>query len=179
MTTALASLPSSLTAGDSVDVRLSLSQYPASQGWALRVDIAGPGAVTPWQSEADGDAHLFALASTATTAYVAGEYAYQLCAVNADRRVTLERGALRVLPNLAAITGTYDGRSKARQVLDAIDARLLGRATQDQMSLSVAGRTIQRTSLPDLLALRDAMKKQVAKEEGRLKSKNIYVKYGR
>lgn len=176
--TALIRIPAAITAGDSVDLRLLATAHPADQGWALRVDIAGPAEVEPWTSTADGGAHVFAVAAAETEDYTPGLYSYQLSAHKDTRRVTLERGQLTVHPNLAAVAGSFDGRSPTRQILDAIEARLLNRATQDQMSLSVAGRSINRISLPDLLTLREAMRKQLAKEEGRLKSRQVFVKYG-
>jgi hypothetical protein len=59
----------------------------------------------------------------------------------------------------------YDPRSHARKVLDAIEAVLEGRASVDQVSITINGRTLSRTPLADLLKLRGTYRDEVANEE--------------
>jgi hypothetical protein len=76
-------------------------------------------------------------------------------------------------------------RSHAKIVLDSIEAVLENRATMDQSSMSIAGRSLSRTPLPDLMELRDRYKAEYLKEIklARIRNKQgsgntIKVKFG-
>jgi hypothetical protein len=65
------------------------------------------------------------VAPTASDDWTAGDYTLLGWVTKATDRVTLDPGRITVLPNLAAVTAAgYDSRSQAKQMLDAIDARL-------------------------------------------------------
>ena len=73
-------------------------------------------------------------------------------------------GKIEVLEDLSAISGVHDGRTHAKKVLDAIMAVLENRATKDQESYSIAGRTLSRTPLADLQTLRDRYRGEYTQE---------------
>ena len=56
--------------------------------------------------------------------------------------------------------------------MDNIEAVLENRATQDQMSYSIAGRSLSRMSVPDLLTFRDRYKTEYNEEIKRARIKN-------
>lgn len=62
----------------------------------------------------------------------------------------------------------FDVTTHATKVLAAIEAVIEGRATVDQQSYTIEGRTLQRTPMQDLLLLRDRYKREVAQEQGEL-----------
>jgi tRNA pseudouridine-54 N-methylase len=66
--------------------------------------------------------------------------------------------------NLFTSSG-FDSRSTTKQILDAIDATILGSATAGQLSMSVAGRSIQRMSLDELINAKSKFESLVAAEK--------------
>ncbi|MDC6408575.1 hypothetical protein LOK82_08010 [Xylella fastidiosa subsp. multiplex] len=68
--------------------------------------------------------------------------------------IELKRGKLRVEPDFASLPQGYDGRSDNQRALDAINAVLQKRATQDQQRYRINNRELWRTPIAELLKLR-------------------------
>ena len=156
--------PNELVAGDTLRFTRSLADYPAGQGWSLDYNLRGP-AVINWTSAADGDSHKIEVTAATTAAYTAGLYEIAGFAKKGTERFRIYHGTLEIRPNLAAVAGTYEARSHAQRVLDAIEAVIEKRASKDQESYAIAGRQLSRTPLADLLVLRDRYRGEVAREE--------------
>lgn len=144
--------PLEIYAGDSVTWRKSHGDYPASDGWALRYDLSGPAeSVLQVTSSGDGNAHLIEISAAITAEWAAGYYAWACRAVKGDERKTLATGTLQVKADPA---GGADSKPHCKKVLDAIEAVLEGRATHDQRRYEVAGKSVERMDLDELLKLR-------------------------
>lgn len=63
-------------------------------------------------------------------------------------------------------------RSHAKVVLDSIEAVIEGRANMDQSSMSIAGRSLSRMSIDELLTFRDRYKTEWLKEVKEARIKN-------
>ena len=129
----------------------------ASEGWALKWTSVGKLGVMTISAIADDinpDDFKFVIPAATSAAYVAGDYQWQIVATKTTTRYTIAEGIVSLLDNISARTALYDNRSHAKKVLDAIEAVIEGRATQDQMAYQIAGRSLSRTSIPDLLLLR-------------------------
>lgn len=187
------SIPATLTAGDSLSLYIPSQGYPAADGWSitlLLVPAVSTGTrYTASTSAADPDdasAHLLSVATTATALWVAGEYSWVLQASKAAERVTIATGRTTVRPDPAAVsTAAMDLRSTARQALDAVNAYLANPANLASASYSIAGRSLNRHSMADLLALRSRLQVEVSREEaadrasaGLPDKRRIYVRFG-
>jgi hypothetical protein len=161
---ALIPVPPRLTAGDSVSLLATLPSHLPSAGWAaslllvssdVRLSLAGTPADAGFQ---------FVAAPEVTAAWAAGRYTWSLLASNVGllERVTLASGQIIIDPDPAA--GTYDPRSHARRVLDAIEA-YLERADLKAARTRIADRELQRIPIPELLTLRDRYRADVRAEE--------------
>lgn len=64
-------------------------------------------------------------------------------------------------------------QTHAERVLNAIEATIERRASTDQMSYTIDGRSLSRTPIADLLALRDRYKAEVAREKQAARLKNV------
>ena len=122
-------IPSILTQADSWEwhddaITINGKQYK-SQSYALAYVLRGPAALD-LGAVADGDGWTTTATATQTAALPADTYAYQAVLSAGDSRLTIERGTLKVLPNLAAITEDYDPRSPARIALEQAEAALAG-----------------------------------------------------
>lgn len=144
--------PTAIFAGDSVSWKKALAEYSATDGWALRYDLSGPAAeAIQINSSADGSDHLIEIAAAVTAEWTAGFYAWACRAVKGDERKTLATGTLQVKADPAA---GADSKPHCKKVLDAIEAVLEGRATHDQRRYEVAGKSVERMDLDELLKIR-------------------------
>ena len=139
----------------------------ASEGWTLKYVAVGQlGAITITASADTEDADDFCFTATAATtaAYVVGDYKWQIVATKTTTRYTIDSGVVSVTDNIAGRSALYDNRSHAKKVLDAIEAVIEGRASQDQMGYTIAGRSLSRTPLQDLMRLRAMYKAEYDSE---------------
>ncbi len=132
----MTSEPSKIVAGDSLEWRETLPDYPASAGWSLRYVIYNANASYPIQAVADGDGHVVSVAATDTASWSPGRYEIAGYVSHPDgRKKTIVTHGLIIEPDPAAITAGLDGRSFARRMLDAIEAALEGRADKGQLDM--------------------------------------------
>jgi len=156
--------PTTVVAGDTVKYQLSLADYPAGDGWTMTTEIVGSSAdLGTFTAVASGDDYLTTIAATTTAGWAAGDYSYQIIVTLSSERFTVERGTVTVKPDLATAS-TLDGRTHAKTVLDAIEALLEGKATKDQASYSIAGRSLARYTFEELLVLRSKYQAEVQAE---------------
>lgn len=149
--------PTLVTAGDSINwQRQDLTDYLPADGWALSYVLINSAAKITINASTSGAGYAVAVTAATSAAWTAGVYAWQAYVTNSgtSQRVKVGAGHMEVLPNFAALT-TYDARSHAKKVLDAIEAVIEGRASVDQESYAIMGRQLKRTPMADLLKLRD------------------------
>ena len=104
------------------------------------------------------------IASAVTASLTAGDYQWAAFIIRSsdNQRVVIDQGRTERLPNLQNTTA--DLRSHAKKVLDAIEAVLENRASQDQMSYSIAGRSLSRMSIDDLMTFRNRYRAEYLRE---------------
>lgn len=156
--------PEAFVAGDSVEWSLSLPDYdPAT--WSVSVAFVGAARQFVARGYDGGDGTHRLRLDPATTANIpAGLYAWQRYAATTAERCCIAQGTVRVLPNFATQTTGYDARSHARRVLDAIEAVLENRATEDDSYVMIGATQITKLPHADLLALRSQYRREVANE---------------
>jgi enamine deaminase RidA (YjgF/YER057c/UK114 family) len=111
-----------------------------------------------------GSDYLVEVASATTAGYTAGLYVWQayITRTSDTQRVLVDSGTITVVVNRDV--STADPRSHARKVLASIEAVLESRATRDQEEYSIAGRSLKRTPIPDLIVLKDKYTTAVSNE---------------
>lgn len=176
--------PLQITAGDSVTWDRFVSDYPASDGWALTYYFTNSTNSFSVSSSASGDAHRIEVDAGTTAGWNAGRYYYQVKAKKGAQVVTIETGqSIDILPDFAS--GPLDGRSNSEVALDAIRATIQKKATKDQLSITVEGRTIQRMSFQELIIAERHLAAQVAREKRLLNGqqgnglKKIHVRFSK
>lgn len=145
----------------------------ASEGWALKFTAVGKLGVITINATADddnADDFKFSKAAADTALYAAGDYKWQVVATKTTTRYTIAEGLITLTDNISGRSALYDNRSHAKKVLDAIEATIEGRASQDQMNYQIAGRSLSRTPLQDLMRLRVMYKSEY---EGEVAAANI------
>jgi len=107
-----------------------------------------------------------------TTSYTSGEYNWvaYITRSSDSARIKLSEGFTEIQENYATTTSSV--RSHAKKVLDAIEAVIENRATMDQSSMSIAGRSLSRLTIDELLQFRDRYKAEYLKEVKKSRIKN-------
>lgn len=113
----------------------------------------------------DGDSYVFRAVAGVTETWPAGDYWYSLRVTYDDDVQEAEAGQITILPDLASAADGYDGKTHAQRTLEAIEAVIEKRATMDQERYRINNRELYRTSIPDLLKLRDVYRIEVRREK--------------
>ena len=157
--------PAKIGAGLTFDLLLTLTAYPAP-AWAVSVYLRGPSSIS-MTAAAEGSQHRFRQTLSETANWAAGDYWYTLRAVDAATgdMVEVECGQVTITPDLVNAAVGFDGRTPNQIALDAIEAVIAQRATLDQERYRINNRELYRTSIPDLLKLRDHYVRLVKREQ--------------
>ncbi len=148
--------PSQIVAGDSVQWQKTFENYPAGT-WTLSYVLVNATNKYTITATASAEDFLVSLATTDTSSWAAGHYAWQAYLTATGQRITIEQGEIDIVTNFSA-AASYDTRSQAQITYEAIEAVIAGRATKDQQMYMIGGRRLQLTPIPDLIVLRDKYK---------------------
>ena len=175
----LSEIPSSFVSGDTFNVVLSLPEYTAPT-WSAVLYLTAYGRDTITINSTDyGSEHLLFI-SGGSTPWAAGDYSWALKVVG-NGILTVDTGLIRVLADPVSVTGATDTRTHAQRSLDLINAAIEGRIPSGMESYSIAGRTITKIPLRDLITLRDRYRTEVLAEQatasGRSNVKKIVVQF--
>ena len=165
-------IPQSLVAGDTWSWTEILVDYKAPT-WTVVYHLKGPQSIALSASDSGSD-HAFSIPASTTADYKPGDYEWLARVNDGTTYTTLAEGKLTVKPDLA--TAKYEHRSFWRQVLDQLEPVILGKASMDQLSMSIAGRSLTRMTWKELLEVYDRAKQAVASENGDMPSR-VYVRY--
>lgn len=173
--------PSELEAGMTIGWPESLTDYPSGT-WSLFYTLQNRANGYRFQATNEADETFTVAVDRATSAdWAPGEYTLTGYVESATERHVVHRSRVRVLANIT--TGDPLGLSAmthAERVLEAVEAAIEGRATADQMSVAIGGRSLQRHTIAELLGLRAKYRNEVAVERGeRPAVQNVALRFGR
>lgn len=151
--------PETFIAGDRVAWKrtdLGVDYPPAlySLSYSARLDSDAKIRINITATETGND-YIVEVSQATTAAWNPGIYRWQsyITRTSDSERVTVDSGTFEVIAN--RVLSTADTRSKAKIIVDAIEAVIARRATVDQEEYTINGRSLVRTSIPDLIVLRD------------------------
>ena len=174
--------------GDTWSQTDTLSDYPASAGWVLKTRFVydGAGSAFTLSSAASGDNHLTTAAAAVTATWTAGTCTWVQYVELGAVKTTIGQGKIVLQPDPRVASTALDLRSAAQIGLDAVRAVLRGTAAAGVLSYSIAGRTLQRYSIPELIALESKLASDVKQEQraadlaaGLGDRSKVYVRLGR
>lgn len=161
--------PTALQAGDRwawkrADLSASYPTADYALSYVARLEGAGATSIAITASETGGE-YVVTVASATTAQYTAGTYRWTAYITRSadNERVEVGRGTWTVAPNRAS--STSDPRSSAKIMLDKIDSILLGRADADVSSYSIAGRSLSKIPVTELIQWRDHYAREVVREQ--------------
>lgn len=155
--------PVSFRAGDLLTWTKALADYPADQGWTLAYTLINATTKLTINASASGANFLVSVAAAVTAVYTAGTYQWMARVTKATEIYTAGTGTLEILPNLATAT-TFDFRSHAVTMLEAIEAAYEGRASSTQLKMEIQGRSIESFSPEQLIKWRSYYRMEAANE---------------
>lgn len=141
------------------------------EGWVLAYAIKGISALdwdASWVTD-DGAEWTVTVPATATRDLGEGVYEWAAAVTLSGARYTVLAGSFHVEPNLE-LAQAGDRRSHAEKTLAVINAALEGRLTADIQFYQIAGRTVSKIQIAELLKLRSHYTAMVYREQhpGRL-----------
>ena len=151
-------IPYYFSAGDTVEWSCSIASYPASDGWVLSYSFFGAGIFSVTASS-ENDIFKILIDSATSANYPSGDYSYVAYVVKNGVRKEINTGFLTIKPDFTTISTLSDQRTHVKKVLDALEAVIEDRATQNDLSYSIAGRSISKMSLDELIKARSTYKK--------------------
>ena len=163
------------------------NDYPvASYSLSYEFNLIDGATVSNFTITATESNDTYIVEASNTSSYTKGNYNWvsYMTRSSDSARVKLEEGFVEIQDNYA--TTTTSVRSHAKIVLDSIEAVIENRANIDQASMSIAGRSLSRMSIDELLTFRDRYRAEYLKEVKQLRIKNnrgsgntIKVNFGR
>jgi hypothetical protein len=167
-------IPKQLVAGDLWTWTEILTSYPAPT-WTLTYYLRNGDKSISATGTPSGANHLISVAADSTKSLTPGNYAWQARVVNGLTVKTIASGRVEIAPNLA--DNVSDTRTFNQRVLEALQAVIENRASTDQLSLAIDGRSISRMNWDEILAAYDRFRLAVAGELG-LKPNRVFVRFG-
>lgn len=156
--------PESVRVGDTLKFTKSLPDFdPAAD--TLNYSFVNASNIYTVTATDNGDGNFLINVLPATTAaWAAGSYrwAAQVTTAGGEKH-TVESGTINILPDL--MSAAVDDRSHVKKVLDALEAVIENKATKDQLSYSIGGRSISLMSTSDILLFRDRYKAEYQAEQ--------------
>lgn len=153
-------------AGDTLAFDERVADYPASSGWTLNYRLVRrDGAVAyTFSGTASGDLHAISVAAATTAAWVPGTYTWVSWVASGALSHSVGNGTVEVLPNPRTAVGPLDLRTEAQTALDNVRATIRGKATADVLRYTIAGRSLERYTMAELVALESQLAAQVKRE---------------
>lgn len=152
--------PKTIQAGLSFRAEIVAVDYTAPE-WTVTALLRGPSSID-LAATGESDTHTFAVPGAQTSAYAAGRYVVSVRVTDGTDVFEIEAGSLEIIGDVAALEVGHDPRGHAERTLAAIEAVIEGRASKDQQSYTINGRTLVRTSIAELLQLRKTYQDEVA-----------------
>jgi len=168
-------IPPTFRAGDTVSWRDeatadSLGNAVTSAAWSLSFFLrsATAGAGLTVASTAYGSGWETTISATSSATLAAGAWYWQARATNGANAITTGTGSLTILAalNYSGTPAAFDGRSQARQDLDAVQAAIRSLISGGAVKrYTIGSRQLERFSLAELIELENRLKADVTKKE--------------
>ncbi len=164
-------------AGDTFTLSVQTSRSPG-EGFAHTLYLVGPTFLESTDAEYKNGGVTMLVKATKSETLQGGIYSYEIVAEKGTgedlERYTEASGEIEVAPRLTESAGTKgpDTLAKYLSFVEAIDAALLGKATEDQLKIVIGQDSVERIPLPHLLRMRDYYLAEIAALRRALRIRN-------
>ena len=153
----LTTLPERLHAGATLKLRMSFADYPANGGWTATLYLAGVSGADPGAGTPDGVAFLFTLSASESAALDPGMYQWRVVVVHGTHGTFIAAtGQMDILPVISQAT-SGDMETREAKWLRIVELALDGRLPSDMQSYVVAGRSVTKIPMLELMDLRNRL----------------------
>lgn len=163
----LTDIPSVIRAGDTLTFTKDAgSDYSPDQGYTLNYALSNADSLITFAATNVSNVHTVDVDSVTTNGWTAGTYRYQAYVESSDsptRRFTVETGTVEVKTDLS--DAAFDDRTHVKKTLDLIEAEIEARVSGSTESYSIAGRSLSKTPMEQLLAMRSKYQQWYAQEQ--------------
>ena len=169
----LTRIPNKIIAGDTLKVTGSITDYPSSL-WTATLVLNGSATYTI-SSTVDGSGFQLLETAANTALWAPGVFEYVLYVTDiatSTEQYTVCTGQTTISQR-ADLAATGDKRNHFQIALDNIEAVIEKRATLDQASYSIGGRSLSRMTIDELLKFRSYYAQRVSEKKGKAKPKSI------
>ena len=157
--------PVRLTQGESVTFQKTFPSYPSSS-WICVYYFRGPASLDKVASPVTGGAYQVTLSSEETAQMKAGSYRYQAFVSNLDNEKHLvSQGSLEVLKNISTTLPCEGESTNLQNVVDALNASIIGLATQNQLEVIVGNVQVRYMSLDEKIRAHQYFSRLLANEQ--------------
>lgn len=162
-------IPMKITKGDS----LTWKDDPTTDNlgniidstWTLTYAIRGS-TILDLTATTDGSGWSTTISKAQSSALTKGFYYWQAYAEKSGNRVTLAKGRVEILEDLASATTGFDGRSQVRIDLDNVKAAIRALVTNGAVQeYSIGNRSFKKMTLSELRELESQLLFELAQEE--------------
>lgn len=158
----MSKMPDKIYAGDSLYLSLLLPTFVA-EGWSLSfIFSSATEKLATVETTTEGSNYVLSVPAATTADWTGTVFYFGRLSLGSEVQ-TVYTGQIEVKPN-PAVAG-FDNRTHVKKVLDAIEAVIENRASTDQMSYSIAGRSLSRLGIEQLLYFRDEYRRMYAIEQ--------------
>ena len=175
VTTIEEKIPYTIYSGDTsiwkiTDLNTDYSNTTHTLSYYFRLESTGAGFTI--NASADNDDYLINISASVTGSQTAGIYHYIAYVTRSSdsARITVDPGQIEIKPNLAS--SSADPRSHAKIMIDKIESLLEGKADKDVSSYSIAGRSLNKMSVQELLDWRTYYKAEYNREIAKMRNAN-------
>lgn len=160
--------PSVIVVGDSVAWTKSFPDYPATAGWTLSYSFQIPGSIEDpitFNAVSAGANYSISQTPTETALWVPGNYTWTSFVDNGIDRHTVGTGSISLVPNPSEPFGA----THASRTLHLIELAIEGRIPAQLEQTTIAGQSILRIPLSQLMDLRLKYQAEVRAEQDRVR----------
>lgn len=158
-------IPAKIYAGNTLKFTDTLSDYSAADGWTLAYYIVGTVDQPTFSSTPSGRDFSFTVDAVTTGTLAPGVHAYQAKVSKAGEVYTVDEGIFSIVQDFAKATAAFDPRSPVRIAFENVTAMMQGRATKEEASYMIAGRSLSRLTPKEVMDWYYRLKAAVEKEE--------------
>ncbi len=126
---------------------------------------------------ASGDDFSASVPAATTAGKAAGQWQWTAYVTKGADRFTVGTGTVALKPDLAAAAETTDLRTENEKILDALIATQQRRATKEQESMQIGGRSIRYMAPDELERMIGIYTYKVKAEQGRFR-RTVHTRFG-
>jgi len=155
-------MPETFSAGSTVQYRRNYADYPADEGWALTLYLAGASTLSK-AATADGQGFIVALIAAETAGLTPGMYRWLERASKGEEVRDADNDVVTVTLDLATASDG-DGQTHNERMLAAIEARLENRVPADRETFQIFQTMVQKIPIEQLEGMRSRYQARVFQE---------------